>query len=103
MKKIGRIRRRTRRKEEEKTISGQEIEEEAGEESGIEEIAGKGTKIVEGAEGGGGKSVKMNSPGMLKCVLGWCLPLGYQKLESPTPEEPVSHVLVNVNFFQAKF
>jgi hypothetical protein len=26
---------------------------------------------------------------MLKCVLGWCLPLDYQKLESPTPDEPV--------------
>ena len=28
-------------------------------------------------------------PGMSKCVLGWCLPLDYQKLESPTPDEPV--------------
>jgi len=34
-------------------------------------------------------------PGMSKCVLGWCLPLDYQKLESPTPDEPV-HVDINV-------
>ena len=33
--------------------------------------------------------------GMLKCVLGWCLPKDYQKLESPTPDEPV-HVDINV-------
>ena len=32
---------------------------------------------------------------MLKCVLGWCLPITYQKLESPTPDEPV-HVDINV-------
>ena len=32
---------------------------------------------------------------MLKCVLGWCLPKDYQKLESPTPDEPV-HVDINV-------
>ena len=35
------------------------------------------------------------SPGMLKCVLGWCLPLDYQKLESPTPKGTV-HVDINV-------
>ena len=33
--------------------------------------------------------------GMLKCVLGWCLPLDYQKLESPTPDRAV-HVDINV-------
>ena len=33
--------------------------------------------------------------GMLKCVLGWCLPKDYQKLESPTPDSPV-HVDINV-------
>jgi len=33
--------------------------------------------------------------GMLKCVLGWCLPKDYQKLESPAPDEPV-HVDINV-------
>ena len=33
--------------------------------------------------------VDLYPPGMLKCVLGWCLPLDYQKLESPTPEESV--------------
>ena len=32
---------------------------------------------------------------MLKCVLGWCLPLDYQKLESPTPKGTV-HVDINV-------
>ena len=32
---------------------------------------------------------------MLKCVLGWCLPLNYQKLESPTPHDP-THVDINV-------
>ena len=32
---------------------------------------------------------------MLKCVLGWCLPMNYQKLESPTPHDPV-HVDINV-------
>ena len=32
---------------------------------------------------------------MLKCILGWCLPKDYQKLESPTPDEPV-HVDINV-------
>ena len=26
---------------------------------------------------------------MLKCVLGWCLPITYQKLESPSPDGPV--------------
>ena len=34
-------------------------------------------------------------PGMLKCVLGWCLPLNYQKLESPIPDGAV-HVDINV-------
>ena len=33
--------------------------------------------------------------GMLKCVLGWCLPINYQKLESPRPDSPV-HVDINV-------
>ena len=33
--------------------------------------------------------------GMLKCVLGWCLPLDYQKLESPIPEGAV-HVDIDV-------
>ena len=33
--------------------------------------------------------------GMLKCVLGWCLPLDYQKLESPSPDGAV-HVDINV-------
>ena len=28
--------------------------------------------------------------GMLKCVLGWCLPLDYQKLESPIPDGAVN-------------
>ena len=32
---------------------------------------------------------------MLKCVLGWCLPKDYQKLESPRPDSPV-HVDINV-------
>ena len=32
---------------------------------------------------------------MLKCVLGWCLPLDYQKLESPIPEGAV-HVDIDV-------
>ena len=32
---------------------------------------------------------------MLKCVLGWCLPLNYQKLESPIPDGAV-HVDINV-------
>ena len=32
---------------------------------------------------------------MLKCVLGWCLPMDYQKLESPRPDSPV-HVDINV-------
>ena len=32
---------------------------------------------------------------MLKCVLGWCLPKTYQKLESPTPDDSV-HVDINV-------
>ena len=32
---------------------------------------------------------------MLKCVLGWCLPSNYQKLESPRPDSPV-HVDINV-------
>ena len=32
---------------------------------------------------------------MSKCVLGWCLPLDYQKLESPTPKDAV-HVDINV-------
>ena len=32
---------------------------------------------------------------MLKCVLGWCLPINYQKLESPRPDSPV-HVDINV-------
>ena len=27
--------------------------------------------------------------GMLKCVLGWCLPITYQKLESPSQDGPV--------------
>ena len=31
--------------------------------------------------------------GMLKCVLGWCLPITYQKLESPSPDGPVSFSL----------
>ena len=35
------------------------------------------------------------SLGMLKCVLGWCLPKSYQKLESPTPDDSV-HVDINV-------
>ena len=30
-----------------------------------------------------------------KCVLGWCLPKDYQKLESPRPDSPV-HVDINV-------
>lgn len=30
-----------------------------------------------------------------KCVLGWCLPKSYQKLESPTPDDSV-HVDINV-------
>ena len=30
-----------------------------------------------------------------KCVLGWCLPSSYQKLESPTPDDSV-HVDINV-------
>ena len=30
-----------------------------------------------------------------KCVLGWCLPQGYQKLESPRPDSPVN-VDINV-------
>ncbi|XP_023323455.1 glutamate-gated chloride channel subunit beta [Eurytemora carolleeae] len=33
-------------------------------------------------------------PGMSKCVLGWCLPRGYQKLEQPNPEKAV---MINVN------
>ena len=33
--------------------------------------------------------------GMLKCVLGFCLPLNYQKLESPKPDGAV-HVDINV-------
>ena len=33
-------------------------------------------------------------PGMSKCVLGWCLPLDYQKLESPTPDEPVIVIII---------
>ena len=33
--------------------------------------------------------------GVLKCVLGWCLPKDYQKLESPRPDSPV-HVDINV-------
>ena len=32
---------------------------------------------------------------MLKCVLGFCLPLNYQKLESPKPDGAV-HVDINV-------
>ena len=32
---------------------------------------------------------------MLKCVLGFCLPKDYQKLESPTPDGAV-HVDINV-------
>ena len=36
-------------------------------------------------------------PGMSKCVLGWCLPLDYQKLESPTPDEPVINFIVFLN------
>ena len=32
---------------------------------------------------------------MLKCVLGWCLPKDYQKLESPRPDSPVD-VDINV-------
>ena len=32
---------------------------------------------------------------MLKCVLGWCLPLDYQKLESPIPDGAV-HVDIDV-------
>ena len=36
-------------------------------------------------------------PGMSKCVLGWCLPLDYQKLESPTPDEPVIDFIVFLN------
>ena len=32
---------------------------------------------------------------MLKCVLGWCLPKDYQKLESPRPDSPVN-VDINV-------
>jgi len=34
-------------------------------------------------------------PGMLKCVLGWCLPQDYQKLESPIPDGAVN-VDINV-------
>ena len=30
-----------------------------------------------------------NMAGMLKCVLGWCLPITYQKLESPSQDGPV--------------
>ena len=33
---------------------------------------------------------------MLKCVLGFCLPLDYQKLESPTPDGAM-HVDINVD------
>ena len=33
--------------------------------------------------------------GMSQCVKGFCLPLDYQKLESPTPDSPV-HVDINV-------
>ena len=32
---------------------------------------------------------------MSQCVKGFCLPLDYQKLESPTPDSPV-HVDINV-------
>ena len=33
--------------------------------------------------------------GMLKCVLGWCLPITYQKLESPSPDGPVSFFFIH--------
>ena len=33
--------------------------------------------------------------GMMKCVLGWCLPEDYQKLESPQRDSAV-HVSINV-------
>ena len=34
-------------------------------------------------------------PQEAECVLGWCLPRDYQKLESPQPDSPV-HVKINV-------
>jgi len=40
-------------------------------------------------------SPEVTPPGMLKCVLGWCLPLDYQKLESPIPDGAV-HVDIDV-------
>ena len=36
-----------------------------------------------------------NQNNSVKCVLGWCLPKDYQKLESPRPDSPVN-VDINV-------
>ena len=41
------------------------------------------------------KLIHCSISGMLKCVLGWCLPLDYQKLESPIPDGAV-HVDIDV-------
>ena len=40
-------------------------------------------------------NLNISEPQEAECVLGWCLPKDYQKLESPQPDSPV-HVKINV-------
>ena len=42
-----------------------------------------------------GMNLNISEPLEAECVLGWCLPKDYQKLESPQPDSPV-HVKINV-------